>query len=141
MVFAPFGTTDVRITLDTNALLPGAWDTSRVSFNGSPIGWSSTELRDDGAHGDQLAGDGVYTFQLSSAVGPGSPFPHRGLLSPGEYVDFRYFLGLANPVQYTVTGTAAQAGIAAFARPAGAPAFTPVTVSVFDEGRPCFTVP
>jgi hypothetical protein len=88
-----------------------------------------------------LAGDGLYTFQLSSSVGAGNQFPHHGLLGPGEFVHFRYMLGQTDAREYGLSVTAAQAGISAFARPAGAPAFTQVSVGVTDAGLPYFNVP
>lgn len=56
MVIPSYGTTDVKIILDTNALLNrhrsdggvGTWDTSKVQIQGSGWGWSYATLRDDG---------------------------------------------------------------------------------------------
>jgi hypothetical protein len=62
-----FGTIDLKITLDMNALdpnfTPGAG--SGVTLKSSAWTWEEIALTDDGTKGDVTASDGVYTFVLS----------------------------------------------------------------------------
>src|SRR5262249_9647286 len=76
LTLAPFGSADMRITIETTNLAGGPWDTSAIAIKGSAWGWGLISLTVDS--------DGKATFTLSDAVGPGKPFDHSGLLSTGD---------------------------------------------------------
>lgn len=128
-----FGTTDLQLTLDTHNLDPATtWDTSVVQVKGSAWAWGNITLADDGTKGDATAGDGIYTFQLSSYVGAGSTRPHTGLLSSGNKPEFIWVLGTGTGVEYKDASSVADLiGVAAGTKAAGAGTFTaqPVTIN------------
>lgn len=126
-----FGTTDLQLTLDTNNLDPATtWDTSVVQVKGSAWAWGNIALADDGTKGDATAGDGIYTFQLSSYVGAGSTRPHTGLLSSGNKPEFIWVLGTGTGVEYKDASSVADLiGVAAATKLAGG-AFAPATVTI-----------
>jgi hypothetical protein len=82
-----FGPFDLRVTLDTRVVEPGTppFDPAvdQVVFRGAPSGWLSLELHDDGQAGDEVAGDGLYTYLHSAHLGP-----HSGLLPGGQHLAF-----------------------------------------------------
>jgi hypothetical protein len=127
LVIPAFGTTDLKLVLDTAGLAAGSWDTSRVFATGSAWPWADVRLLDDGLLGDDAAGDGKYTFLLSEYVGAGHPFAHTGLLASGTAVDFAFVLRAQD--YRDGGGVGLTAGVTAFTRTAGG-AFTPATVTV-----------
>jgi hypothetical protein len=90
-------------------------------------------LHDDGLAGDDVAGDGRYTFQLSEHVGAGKEFRHAGLLYPGAalwwHVEFDGS-AYADP-----SGAAYAAGLAAYAMAPGATAWTALPLTTTGGSR------
>jgi len=127
LVLPAFGTTDLKLVLDTAGLAPGSWDTSRVYAIGSAWPWSSVRLLDDGLLGDDAAGDGKYTLVLSEYVGASHPFAHSGLPGSGAAVDFGFVLREDDYRDGGAVGLTA--GVSAFTRAAGG-ALVPATVTV-----------
>ena len=113
----PFGTIDMKLTLDKNALGAGTWDTTTVKVKGSATAWSEVALLDDGTKGDAAPGDGIYTLELSQYVGATKTFIHSGLLHTGDQPEFIWVL---NGVEYKDANANAQtAGAGAQTKPAG----------------------
>lgn len=139
LTLLPFGSTDLKVVIDTNALLTtnGSWDTSKVEFKGSALGWTSVELADDGLKGDEVAGDKRFTFQLSRWVGPGTTAPHVGLAAHG---DLSEFVVLFAGAQYTApdTNCAAQGVTAASSIDGG---FASLPIGHASNGNCLLTVP
>jgi hypothetical protein len=140
-VMPAFGTTDLKLVIDKNALLPltladagtGTWDTTKVAVKGSAWGWTNVTLLDDGLLGDATAGDGKYTFVMSNVVGAGKQFPHFGLGSTGDKPEFIFVFGQGDGIEYKeASGTAATAGLTAQTKAAGG-AFVPATVGVNNQ--------
>jgi hypothetical protein len=106
------GTTDLRLVIDLSAdganLAPefqGADYSDNAKVKGSAWGWTEVDLRDDGTGGDETAGDGMFSFLLSEAVGP-----HDGLLNSGQVAEFLFVL---SGVEYRSMGAGATAGVSA----------------------------
>jgi len=110
MTFAPFGTTDVALFLDTNNLATGTWDTSTVGVKGSGWAWNVINMRDDGVAPDVAAADGIYAFVLSEHAGIGNTFYHTGLAASGEVVQFVFVLG---GTEYKVSSVPPATGVSA----------------------------
>lgn len=145
MTLPAFGTTDMQLIINKNALAAGTWDTSFIRVKGSPWAWSNVLLADNGTKGDATAGDGMYTFQLSAYTGAGNPFSHSGLLHSGDKPEFIFVLGgdATNPgVEYKDPGgVALSTGITAAIKPSGSSTWTPVTIGVQTNNNTYFTVP
>lgn len=139
-----FGTTDLEITLNTQALqhLPDGgfpWDAGVVSVKGSAWNWSELKLYDDGTHGDSTAHDGVYTFDLAAWAGAGNVFPHSGLANSGDHAEFTWVL---SGVEYKIGGTCADGGVAGGTKASGASSFTPAPIQISSTDYNTFiTVP
>ncbi len=134
MTFSPFGTTNMKLVIDTNALLAKTppWDTSTITVKGGPWAWVEVPVYDDGTHGDDLAGDGKYTFVLSNFVGAGTNLTHTGLLKAGDTPEFVFVFG---GVEYKDANSAASPdGVTAFVKFAGAADWTSVPVEVQTTG-------
>lgn len=115
---AAFGTTDLRIVIDTHNLDPGGtWDTGKVAIKGSAFAWYLTTLLDNGALGDVTAADGKYTFVLSNYVGAGKLLYHTGLAHSGDDAQFIFTFG-ATDKEYKVGGAASAVGVTADYKPA-----------------------
>ncbi len=116
-----FGSTDVQLTIDTNALdTSSTWDKSKVTVKGSAWAWSEVKLTPDSG--------GKATFTLSDNVGTGKTFVHTGLVNSGDKPEFIFVF---NGKEYkTASGTAATTGVTAGIKASGAAAFTPVVVQV-----------
>lgn len=127
----PFGTTDMKLELNTAQLTPpaggGAWDTTEVRVKGSPWSWQEVTMYDDGTHGDTTAADGIWTFRLSDWVGAGHQFYHSGLLGPGDHQFVFVFGPSATSKEYKVP-TPPTAGVSAFTMAEGAVDWTSTTV-------------
>ncbi len=90
-----FGTYDLKLVLDTSQLNPVLWpfdpQTDRIAIQGSMGDWSVRALADDGEteiSGDEVAGDGKYTYLHSTQLGP-----HDGLLNAEQPVQFVFLIG------------------------------------------------
>jgi hypothetical protein len=83
------------------------------------------------ACGDAVAGDGIYTFQLSTASFETAP-PYLGLLHPGDQPAFSILLG--GERYQDLAGAAAVQGLAVSARAPGDPSWTALTVQVQPAG-------
>lgn len=111
--FVPsFGSYDLKLLLDTSQLNSTAWpfdpSDGRIDISGSMISWEKKQVFDDGdlqLHGDQVAGDGVYSFIQSLNLGP-----HDGLLNAGQRVNFDFYV---DGVPY-VTGQLPTPGVSAW---------------------------
>jgi len=95
LVFAPFGQTDLKVTLDMARLAaqfggisPDGYD---IFLKSSANSWTPKQLVDDGNpdRGDEQAGDGVFTFVHSKNLGP-----HDGLLHDGQHAQFVFVFAL-----------------------------------------------
>ncbi len=164
LVIPAFGTIDMKLTIDTNALDAAfTWDKSIVQVKGSAWAWGLVTLHDDGLNGDAVAGDGIYTAILSNYAGAGKQFPHTGLLKSGNTPEFIFtFNGRTSgtpdndccvagpptcnanpptpPCEYKVAGQAATAGVAGFTKPVSG-TFAPATVGIAGNGNTFITVP
>lgn len=129
LVIEAFGTTDVRFLLDTDALAPefaGFDPANGITIKGSGWGWLEIGAVDTGAGGDDVAGDGVFTVQLSQHVG-GGLLRHDGLPNSGQALQFVWVLG---GVEYKVGGLAQGAGVTVQVRPQGAADWLAVIIYV-----------
>ena len=74
LTLLPGGDVDIKATLDTNSLdstFTFDSSTDKILLKGTFTDWDPAELAyDDGTHGDDTAGDGVYTYVLSMADSP-----------------------------------------------------------------------
>lgn len=137
LTLLPFGTTNMRLMVDTNGLGAGTW-VPPVAVKGSAWAWGEITLLDDGTKGDMTVGDGIYTFELSQYVGAGSARPHTGLLSTGDTPEFIFVF---NGVEYKdAGGVAEQTGVSAATMPSGG-AWTPATVGIAGNNNTFITVP
>jgi hypothetical protein len=135
MTIRAFGTTDVKVVIDRAALAPrsgGAWDTTRVRVAGSPWMWERLEAVDTGTMGDDVAGDGKFTFVLSVSLAQSR---NLGLARSGDTVRLMPVLG---GVEYKNPGPQL-AGITAFTRVAGG-TWQPASLSVRSNDL-AFTAP
>ena len=113
MVLPPFGPVNMRLTLDTAALneeFAGVAPKS-VFVKGSMNSWTAIQILDDGAGGDEAAGDGVYTYIHLDKIGP-----HDGGLRLAQAVQFVFVIGYSEGgpdegVEYKVGGDAAPEGV------------------------------
>jgi hypothetical protein len=87
------GAIDLLVILDTNNLVAGNWSTTRIALKSSAWDWNEVELKDDGKLGDSVAGDGIYTFQLSQNLGPDKKLLSVGQLTSGDKVEFMFVVG------------------------------------------------
>ena len=115
MTIPPFGPVNMKVTLDANALQADFAGTppQGVFLKGSMNSWTGIQLLDDGAAGDDVAGDGVYTYIHLDKLGP-----HDGGLRLGQEVQFVFVIGYAEGgtadegIEYKVGGDAAPEGVA-----------------------------
>ena len=128
--FPPFGTTDMRLEIDTSVLSPDflPWvPANTVKIMGSNWNWDLITLVDDATKGDTNALDGIYTFELSQYVGVGKTYPHLGLLNSGDIPEFLYELA---GMQYKdFTSTAVSTGVTAWVKGSGAGIWTLVSIT------------
>lgn len=87
--FPKFGTTDIQIELDTNALstVGAPYDTSVVGLKSSIWGFVVADVPKDGT--------GKATLTVSTVVGSGKTFPHSGLPPATSKPEFKFLLGPA----------------------------------------------
>lgn len=95
LTIAAHGTTDLKLTIDVSnqgnnlvTLFQGGDYTNAVKVKGSGWAWAEIALVDDATGGDEIAGDGIYTFTLSERKAK-----HDGLLRPGDQAEFVFVLG------------------------------------------------
>lgn len=148
MTFPAFGTTDIRLTLDTTLLDPHfvasiQSDLGEPKVKGSGWGWNLIRMYDDGTHGDVNATDGIWTFVLSEWVGAGKPYYHTGLANPGDVDEFVFTLSSAN-TEYKVMGTGNSAplvaGVGAATKASGG-AWDPATIVTVTNLNTAIEVP
>ena len=134
MALPAFGTTDLRLTINTTTLAPGFeafMPANGVKVKSSAWGWSEQTMVDDGTKGDVMAADGIFTMVLSEFVGEGKPLGRLvGLLKTGDEAQFVFVLG---GVEYKVAGTPPTQGVAVAVKPQGG-AFTDVAVDNKPDG-------
>jgi len=91
LALAEFGTIDVKVTVDTNDLHPDfayiqEWPGVNVYLKGNMNMWTPVQVLDngpDGGKGDDVEGDGVYTYVQGLNLGK-----HTGLLQQGQHAQF-----------------------------------------------------
>ncbi len=91
LVLQAFGTIDIKVTVDTNDLHPEFayiqdWAGIQVYLKGNMNMWTPVQILDagpDGDKGDEVAGDGIYTYVQSLNLGK-----HTGLLLQGQHAQF-----------------------------------------------------
>jgi hypothetical protein len=111
LVLPAFGEVDLKLTIDVShngaQLAPDFQGVaySSVAVKGNAWAWAEVVMTDDGTGADAVANDGVYTFLLSSAVGP-----HEGLLFVGDMTQFVFVLDGA---EYRSGGQSSTAGVLA----------------------------
>ncbi|MBU1413620.1 hypothetical protein KKC22_19065 [Myxococcota bacterium] len=140
MTIEAFGTVDLMITLDSlnlNAMFSFNPFVDTVALKGNFIGWSLLPCVDDGTDGDASAEDDLYTFVLSTQVGPGTASPHAGLLHSGDAPEF---LIVISGAEYKDNGAALTDGVQAFSRPQGGD-WTELTVGLHANGNTLVTIP
>lgn len=134
MALPAFGTTDLRLTINTTTLAAGFeafMPANGVKVKSSAWGWSEQTMVDDGTKGDVMAADGTFTMVLSEFVGEGKPLGRLvGLLKTGDEAQFVFVLG---GVEYKVAGTPPTQGVAVAVKPQGG-AFTNVAVDNKPDG-------
>ena len=112
MAFEAFGTIDLKLALNIAELHAdyAAFDPSAdlLFVKGSINGWTPVEIKDDGASGDETAGDGLYTFQLSENLGDTG-----GLLKMDDEVQFVFVFYSAEGLEYKVDNGALAEGVTA----------------------------
>lgn len=121
MTLTPFGTTDMRLVLDSGNLDPsGTWDVTTVVVRSSAWGWGSLTLTNDGT--------GKFVLTLSSVAGAGKRLAHTGLTTSGDKPQFVFLL--SGKSYASSNGIASTNGVSAGTRASGAGAFTAATVLV-----------
>jgi len=133
LTIAAFGTTDMRLTIDSADLATGFDGSDDFKVKGSAWGWAEVAMTDDGTMGDETSGDGVYTFLLSNGIGK-----HDGLLNSGDTPEFVFVL---NSVEYKADGSASSTGVAAATKAEGGD-WTAATIETNgDNGNTYITAP
>lgn len=121
-VMPAFGTTDIQLKLDTNALAAGTWDKTKIEVKGSAWAWGSVVLTPD------TAGGTAYTFTLSANVGAGKKFVHTGLLKTGDKPEFVFVF---NGKEYKdAGGTVLADGVSAGTKASTATTYTSAPILV-----------
>ena len=112
MAIPGFGTTDLRITLDTTQLASDATYTAgdTVTIKGSFGAWKEVPMTGSGS---------TFTFVLGDNVGPGKAFVHSGLLKSGDIVEWVIVLHGSEYKSASDGGDAAVEGVTAELKPAG----------------------
>lgn len=128
--FPAKGNVDMKLVIDKNAIAvtDPPFTTTVIKVKGSAWGWSDKNTYDDGAaggHGDDVAGDGKFTFILSQNISTTTP-PYPGLLKTGDKPEWVYVL---DGVEYKVGGDASPTGVKAYVKAGAATTWTEVAVS------------
>jgi hypothetical protein len=134
-----FGTTDIKLVIDTNALATNkTWDKSKVSIKSSTWSWTETDIKDDGLNGDATSGDGKFTIVFSNVLGVGKTFKHAGLPPSGKTSEFVFVF---NGVEYkNASSNAAHEGVSAQLKPSGG-AFADAVVGTATNNNTIVTIP
>lgn len=118
LILPAHGDVDLRLALDTSALLNGDSDfkaTRRVLVKGTYSGWVLRPCVDDGQLGDEVADDGIWTFTLSEMKAR-----YDGLLVCGSNTEFVFVLeGSSGPKEYKVDGRPPTEGVSAYLKVPG----------------------
>lgn len=131
LTLQPFGTIDLRLTLDLSQLAPGSPPATDVRVKASAWSWTEQLMVDDGTYGDLSARDRRFTFVLGEFAGAGRPLgPLFGLLRSGDTVEFVFVL---DGLEYKVAGVPSPQGVSAELKLPGG-AFTPVPVGNMPGG-------
>lgn len=121
----PFGTIDLKLTIDTSTLAAGvtytAGDTLKVK--GSAWSWGEVDLR-------QVGATPVFEFILGENVGAGTDHPHSGKLTTGDKPEFVFVI---HGVEYKSGGKAAMTGVKAYTMKPPATTWTETTVTRYDQ--------
>lgn len=131
--FPAFGTVDLKLVIDTATRAAGfeTWTPALgATVKSSGWGWVESAVTDDGAAGDDAAGDAKYTFVIGERAGRGN-LRHVGKFASGQEVQFVFVLG---GVEYKVAGAPSRAGVKAYTKAAGAAVWTEVTVANKPDG-------
>jgi len=131
MTLAPFGTTDLRLHIDSANLqpntctgtgcVPPAWDyTGGIKVKGSAWGWVEVATTNVG---------GIYSFTLSDVAGATKQLYHTGLTKTGDTPQFVF-------VFYTTAGASKEYKVGT-----GGPPTTGVTAETKPSGGAWGTVP
>jgi hypothetical protein len=91
-----FGDIDLKLTVDIGKVNPAfsfveEWDEVNVYVKGSTNMWTPLQILDAGPDinkGDDVAGDGIYTFVQGKNLGK-----HTGLLFDGQHAQFTFVFG------------------------------------------------
>jgi len=135
----PGGTVDLLFTIDVSALANDqTWDTSKVQFKSNAWYWGTVTLKDDGStYGDEHAGDGIYTFRLSSVIP--TPFVHTAFAKSTDKIEFIFMF---NGSEYkNASNTAHTEGVTGSTRVGTSGSFTPVTVGLATNNNTQIVVP
>ena len=134
LTLTPEGTVDLRLTLDTKNLGSGFTFASGtpVKVKGTFADWSTVDAFDDATHGDATAGDGVFTYTMSSDA------TRRLKLVHGDTAEFIWMLGDA---EYKNSTSAEQTGVKAYTKDGAATAFTEQTVIIAANKNTAVAVP
>ncbi len=96
LTLKPFGDIDLKLTVDVGKVNPSfsfieEWDAVNVYVKGSMNMWTPLQILDAGPDidkGDDVAGDGIYTFVQGKNLGK-----HTGLLLDGQHAQFTFVFG------------------------------------------------
>jgi len=132
-----FGTTDMKLSIDTSQLIAGTWDTTKVTVKSSAWAWGEVTV-------PKPASGTVYTLDMSTIVPPACSsatppcFVHTGLLSSGAKPEWVWVF---NGVEYKdPSGSAATGGVTAATKASGG-SFTSQAVVLCSDNNTCITVP
>jgi hypothetical protein len=109
------GELDFKALLDLGALHSDfegvTLETHKVYVKGTMNSWTPVQLLDNGELGDEVAGDGILTYQHSLFLGP-----HDGLLNPGQEAQFVFVfamegIGADDGMEYKIEGDASLNGV------------------------------
>jgi len=124
LTLPPFGETDLKVTLDLAVIHPdfgmvAPYDPFtglgyRIYLKSSANSWTPVELLDDGQRGDDVAGDGVFTYVQSQNLGP-----HDGRLYEGQHAQFVFVFAMEgvepdDGLEYKVENHCATEGVKAY---------------------------
>lgn len=139
MTIPAHGDRDFRLMLDLAGLHPDFEGVSLASHSvfvkGTMNSWTPVQLLDNGALGDEAAGDGVVTYQHSQYLGA-----HDGLIPTGGEVQFVFVFtqGDTDPddgLEYKVAGDAAPEGVSAEGLCGGGPTPHQVSLALDSKGK------
>ncbi len=135
MTIAKFGDVDFRLELDSANLAvkaPPFTTATSVKVKSSIWGWGEYPL--------VSVGGGIYSLTLSQNFGPGTQFPHTGLLKSADKPEFVFVLDGA---EYKVSSVPPTTGVKAFTKAAAAGSLwvEQTVVNLVSNGNTSITVP